>query len=162
MVLLAIDPKAAEADFRRVLDRDPRQPLANLGLARLLRVDDPKAALPLADLAVEGDPDRLDALELRAWLRGRLGDPRADRRRRPPDPGPDAAPALQLGVRPGPAGRLAPDDPTLVPRALDLLRRAIESGFPKSVLRNDPDLKSLAESPAFRGWLDEAAWEAKR
>ena len=43
-------------------------------------------------------------------------------------------------------------DPALVPRSVDLLRRALESGFPKSGLRDDPDLKSLAATPEFRKW----------
>jgi serine/threonine protein kinase/Flp pilus assembly protein TadD len=155
MVLLAIDPKAAEADFRHVLADAPRQPIANLGLARLIRLADPKAALPMADLAVQGDPDRLDALELRAWLRGRLGDARAlgdvDRLVRSPTPNRlyNAACTLALLVD-------SSNDPALVPRALELLRRAIESGFPKSKLRDDPDLKSLATAPEFRRWLEEA------
>src|SRR6185437_16506254 len=72
MLLLSTDPKAAEADFRHVLAVDPRHPGANLGLARLLRLTDPRASLTFADLAVSGDPNRLEALELRAWLRGRL------------------------------------------------------------------------------------------
>jgi eukaryotic-like serine/threonine-protein kinase len=156
MVLLSIDPKAAEADFRRVLAGDARQPIANLGLARLLRVNNPKAALPHADLAVQGSPDRLDALELRAWLRGRLGDPRAlddvDRLVQAPTPNRlyNSACALALLAE-------SRNDLNLVSGAVDLLRRAIESGFPKSDMRDDPDLKSLAMNPTFRAWLEEDA-----
>jgi serine/threonine protein kinase/tetratricopeptide (TPR) repeat protein len=161
MVLLAIDPKAAEADFRRVLAKDPRQSIANLGLARLLRVNDPRAALPLADLAVQGDPNRLDALELRALLRGRLGDPRAvddvNRLIQTPTPHRLYNSACALALLAG-----SVDDPTLVPRALDLLRRAVESGFPKSRIRDDADLKPLATTPAFRQWLEEDARETNR
>ena len=151
MVLLATDRTAAEADFRHVLAREPGQPVANLGLARLLRVDDPRAALPLADLAVQGDPNRLDALELRGWLRGRLGDTRAladvDRLLQAPTPNRlyNAACIVALLAQ-------SVADPALVPRSVDLLRRALESGFPKSGLRDDPDLKSLAATPEFRKW----------
>jgi len=160
MVLLSTDPGAAEADFRAVLARDPRQPIANLGLARLIRGSDPRAALSMADLAIEGAPDRLDALELRAWLRGKLGDPRAvedvDRLTRTPTPhrlyNASCALALLAGSR---------DDPALVARAIDVLRRAIESGFPRSTLRDDPDLKSLAADPTFRQWLEDDARKAR-
>jgi tetratricopeptide (TPR) repeat protein len=156
MVLLAADPKTAEADFRRVLASDPRHSIANLGMARLLRVDDPKASLAFADLAVQGDPERLDAVELRAWLRGRLGEPRAvdDVNRLIQAPTPhrlyNSACALAMLAT-------SSEDPTLVTRALDLLRRAIESGFPTAGIRHDPDLKSLAATPAFRSWIGETS-----
>ena len=159
MVLLAADPRTAEADFRRVLAGAPRHPIANLGLARLLRVEDPKAALGFADLAVQGDPDRLDAVELRAWLRGRLGEPRAvdDVNRLIQAPTPhrlyNSACALAMLAT-------SSEDPTLVTRALDLLRRAIESGFPTAGIRHDPDLKSLAATPAFRSWVGDPAGKA--
>ena len=154
MVLIAANPRTAEADFRHVLTKDPRHPIANLGMARLLRVDDPRASLGFADLAVQGDPDRLDALELRAWLRGRLGEPRAvdDVNRLIQAPTPhrlyNSACALAMLAT-------SSEDPTLINRALDLLRRAIESGFPTAGIRQDPDLKSLAATPAFRSWVGE-------
>ncbi len=69
--------EASLQGHRLLLARDPRHPAAHLGLARLLRTSDPRAALEHADLAASGDPNRLDALELRAWLRGSLGDPLA-------------------------------------------------------------------------------------
>ena len=159
MVLLPIDRKAAEADFRHVLAADPRQPIANLGLARLLRVADPRGALVHADLAVKGDPGRLDALELRALLGARLGNPLAiadvDRLIQTPTPHRlyNSACALALLSE-------SYADPTLPPRALDLLRRSIESGFPTATLRDDPDLKSLHASPAFRKWLEDDAPKA--
>ena len=153
MVLLSDDPKAAEADFRQILARDPRHPVANLGLARLLRADDPRASLAHADLAVKGDPTRLDALELRALLQARLGIPLAvadvDRLIQAPTPHRlyNSACALALLSE-------SQADPALVPRALELLRRALESGFPIAPLRDDPDLKSLHSSPAFRKWIE--------
>jgi serine/threonine protein kinase/tetratricopeptide (TPR) repeat protein len=155
MLLLSADPKVAEADFRRVLAGDPRHPVANLGLARLLRVADPRASLVHAELAVTGDPNRLDALELRAWLRGRLGDPSAvadvDRLILTPTPHRlyNAACALALLSE-------SRADPALIARALELLRRAIESGLPTDSLRNDPDLNSLKSSPTFRKWIEPA------
>ena len=158
MVLLSSDPKAAEADFRQVLAREPGHPIANLGLARLLRVDDPRASLAHADLAVKGDPGRLDALELRALLRGRLGIPQAaadvDRLIQAPTPHRlyNSACALALLSE-------KVDDPDLVPRALGLLRRALDSGFPAAPLRDDPDLRSLHPSPAFRRWIEAGVWK---
>ncbi len=151
-LLLGTDPARAEADFRHLLEHDPRHPAAHLGLARLLRASDPRAALEHADLAASGDPNRLDALELRAWLRGSLGDPLAvadvDLLIRTPTPNRlyNAACALALLSESRP-------DPALADRAIDLLRRSVESGIPTGPLRDDPDLKSLRSNPAFRRWL---------
>ena len=152
MALRSTDPKRAEADFRHVLADSPRHPVANLGLARLLRVSDPASSLPFADLAVAGDPNRIDALELRAWLRGRLGDRRAvaDVNLLIQTPTPhrlyNAACALALLSE-------SQADPELPARALELLRRALESGFPVEPLRDDPDLKSLRSNPIFQKWV---------
>jgi eukaryotic-like serine/threonine-protein kinase len=146
-IRLATDPKGAEGDFRRVLTLDPRHPGAHLGLARLLR-SDPRAAIPHADLAVEGASTRVDALELRALLRARLGDPGAeadvDRLIQSPTAHRlyNAACALALLNEARP-------DPALAARALKLLHRALESGFPPGTLRDDPDLKSIRNDPAF-------------
>ena len=151
-LLLSADPKRAEADFRHMLAEDPRHPAAHLGLARLLRTSDPRTALEHANLAVSGDSNRVDALELRAWLRGRLGDPLAiadvDLLIKTPTPNRlyNAACALALLSEAHP-------DPALPTRAIELLRRAIESGIPTGPLRDDPDLKSLRSSPVFRKWL---------
>ena len=153
MLLLSTDPKQAEADFRRVLAVDPRQSVANLGLARLSRASDPATSLKFADLAVRGDPGRVDALELRAWLRGRLGDPLAaedvDLLIRAPTPhrlyNAACAMALLSEARP---------DPRWTDRALDLLRRAIESGFPAGSIVDDPDFKSLRSHSTFRSWTE--------
>ena len=147
-----LDPRGAEDDFRRVLADSPGHPGAHLGLARLLHHSDPRAALTAADRAVQGDPDRLDARELRALIRGKLGDPLAvadvDRLIRAPTPHRlfNAACALAL------LGESRPD-PILAARVLDLLRRALESGFPAARIGEDPDLKSLRPLPAFRELL---------
>ena len=105
---LTTDPAAAEADFRRALAREPRQPAAFLGLARLRRASDPAEALRFAVLALEADPRRIDAVELSSRLRGQLGDPRRDPRRRPSGRPRDAEPAPQRCLRPGPLRRAPP------------------------------------------------------
>jgi len=147
----------AGADFRHVLADDPTHPIANLGMARLLRESDPASSLPFADRAVEGDPTRIDALELRAWLRGRLGDPLAvadvDRLVQTPTPhrlfNAGCALALLLKSQPRP-------DPKLTARALDLIGRALETGFPAELVRDDPDLESLRSHPTFGKWVEPA------
>jgi tetratricopeptide (TPR) repeat protein len=151
MIARETDPGLAEADFRHVLTINPRDPGANLGLARLLTLDRPKQALEHADIALAADPNRLEALELRAWLRGKLGDPQAllDVERLAQTPTPhrlyNAACALALLNQARP-------DPTVAARAIDLLRRAIETGFPVQKARQDPDFQSLRAEPLFQQW----------
>ncbi len=154
-LLTSTDPAAAEADFRQILAASPSDPAAHLGLARLRRQSDPRAALAEADLALNADPNRPDGLELRAWLRARLGDPRAlddlDRLLHAPTAHRlyNAACALALLHEARP-------DLGLAPRAVALIRRALESGFPPDSIPADPDLKSLADLPAFRALLGPA------
>jgi eukaryotic-like serine/threonine-protein kinase len=153
MLQISTDPKLAEADFRHVLTVDPKHPVANLGMARLLRVFDPSEALPFVDLAMSDAANRIEALELRAWLRGRLGDPRAID---------DVNLLIQTPTRYrlfNAACALAllsesQADPKLTARALELIRRALDSGFPIDLVRDDPDLKSLRSNPAFRKLIE--------
>jgi eukaryotic-like serine/threonine-protein kinase len=151
MIARTTDPKLAEADFRHALIHDPRDAGANLGLARLLMADDPMTALGFADRALATDPNRLEALELRAWLRGKLGDsaaiPDAERLTQTPTPHRlyNAACALALLNEARP-------DLNLNARALELLRRALESGFPVAGLRDDPDFRSIRSDPLFQKW----------
>ncbi|WP_435008335.1 protein kinase domain-containing protein [Tundrisphaera lichenicola] len=146
-IRLSIDPNGAEADFRHVLLLEYRHAGAHLGLARLFRAD-PRSAIPHLDIAVESPSTRLDALELRALLRARLGDLLAieDVDRLIPSPTRhrlyNAACALALLHEKRP-------DPTLAQRALKLLQRALESGFPLDELRDDPDLASIRTEPGF-------------
>jgi tetratricopeptide (TPR) repeat protein len=151
MIVRSTDPELAEADFRHVLGLNPRDAGANLGLARVLMANDPKAAFEFADKALIADPNRLEALELRAWLRGKLGDPLAvadsDRLAQVPTPHRlyNAACALALLNEHRP-------DPDLTARSLGLLRRALDSGFPIAGVRDDPDFQSLRAEPTFRKW----------
>ncbi len=152
-ILAAVDPAAAEADFRQVLAVHPGDASAHLGLARLRRQHRPGEALIEVDHALEADPERLDALELRAWLRAGLGDAGAlgdvDRLLRAPTPHRlyNAGCALALLDRAGPR-------PGLAARAVGLVRRALESGFPPGGVARDIDLAGLHELPAFRALLE--------
>ncbi len=151
MIVRSTDPKLAEDDFRHVLSLNPRDPGANLGLARLKMANNPDAALDHVDNALAVDPHRTEALELRAWLRGKLGDPLAvnDVERLILTPTPhrlyNAACSLALLAEKKP-------DPALTTRAVELLGRALESGFPVAKVRGDPDLRSLHDNPQFLKW----------
>ena len=144
----ALDPVAAESDFRQVLALHPDDPAAHLGLARLRVQARPQEALAEADLSLRGDPNRLEALELRAWLRARLGDTRAigdvDRLLHAPTPHRlyNAGCALAL---------LGAADPQsdLPARAIDLVRRAVDSGFPPGGSAPTPTSDPSTNSPLF-------------
>jgi hypothetical protein len=45
-------------------------------------------------------------------------------------------------------------DPSLTGRALELLRRAIESGFPVAGIRDDADFQSIRSEPLFQKWTN--------
>jgi len=145
---LAADRAGAEADFARALHLDARNARAHLGRAYLLRRDDPHAALVQVEMALDSEPNFGDALQLRALLRARLGDPaaEADVNRLLQVPTPrhlyNAACALALLSR-------SAAEPRLVPLALDLLRRALDSGMPPACVADDPDLDALRESPNY-------------
>jgi eukaryotic-like serine/threonine-protein kinase len=145
---LSGDRAGAEGDFSGALALAPHDARARLGRAHLLRGDDPRAALAEVESALAEAPDLNDALQLRALLRARLGDPAAetdvDRLLLIPTPQRlyNAACSLSLLSR-------SKDDPRLVMRALDLLQRALDSGLPSACLAEDPDLDALRLSPRF-------------
>jgi eukaryotic-like serine/threonine-protein kinase len=142
----------AALSFKRALELDPRQARAHLGLAYLRRGADPSAALAEANLALDADPDCADALQLRALLRARLGDRGAladvDLLIRSPTPHRLYNAACALAV-------LAKTDsnPELISRSLDLLHRAIDSGFPAARLAQDPDLSILKNRVEFKNMI---------
>ena len=150
---IATDPKSAGLDLRRALAVSPRNPRAHFGLALLLRRDSPREALAEADVALSADPNFLDALQLRALLRARLGDLSAidDAERLIQVQSPhrlyNAACALALLVETAGETRLAS-------RAIDLLSRALDAGFPASEASADPDLHALHALPRFREVLE--------
>ncbi|WP_435019865.1 protein kinase domain-containing protein [Tundrisphaera sp. TA3] len=153
MALLKTDLQGAEADFAHVLRHHPGHPLAQLGMARFHhRKEDYRAALDAVEAALRADPSRIDAVELRAWLRGRLGIPSAvdDVDRLVARPTRDrlynaaCSLALLAQAQPGPA---------LTDRAIELLRRAIDLDFPLEKIRNDPDLEILRTTQAYRALI---------
>jgi serine/threonine protein kinase/Tfp pilus assembly protein PilF len=142
------DPRAADLDFQRALVIEPQHARAWLGRAYVVRRDDPRTALVHAERALAADPGLGDALQLRALLRARLGDPGAasdvERLLQVPTPRRlyNAACALALLAR-------RDDDPQLIADALDLLRRALRSGLSPRYLSDDPDLDALRGQPGF-------------
>jgi tetratricopeptide (TPR) repeat protein len=147
---LGRDPDRAAADFRRALEIDPGHPRAHLGRAYLVRQRAPRTALDHLDKALAADPDFGDALQLRALIRARLGDPGAeldvDRFLRVTTPQRlyNAACTLSLLAR----GR---GNARLEERALDYLRRALDAGLSPDYPTQDPDLIALRSSPRFAG-----------
>jgi tetratricopeptide (TPR) repeat protein len=150
---LETDPAGATADFGRALSLDPKNARAHLGRGLLLRRIDPRGALAEIERALSIDPDFLDAIQARALLRARLGDPaaEADVSRILQAPTPlrfyNAACALALLSRSAANRRL-------VPRAIELLRHALDAGLPPRHIAEDPDLDALRDSPQFSALCD--------
>lgn len=145
---LGHDRAAAEADFRRALDLEPRNPRAHLGQAHVARPRDPRAALAHLEKALAADPELADALQLRALIRARLNDPRAE------------ADALLLVKTPTPQRlynaacifsllQQSRNDPRLASQALDFLRRSIQAGIDPNFAARDPDLSAIRSSSRF-------------
>jgi serine/threonine protein kinase/Tfp pilus assembly protein PilF len=153
---LNTDPKAAEADLVHALKRDPRNARARYGLALLARAKDLRAALDQAGKALEADPNLVDALQLRALLRARLGDLAAiddvERLIESATPHRLYNAACALAILEGTASQ-----PRLAARAFALLGRALDAGFPPGQVGNDPDWNGLRNRPEFRELLRKAA-----
>jgi serine/threonine protein kinase/Tfp pilus assembly protein PilF len=142
------DPTGARRDFEHVLERDPRNASARYGMALLIRREDPRTALMHLDAAIDADPQRIDAVQLRALVRARLGDRAAlddvDRLVANPSPGRlyNAGCAVALYVEKAGDGKQ-------LTHALELLARAVATGFPTTGLATDPDLRVLRALPEF-------------
>ncbi len=149
MIRLASDPDGARSDFADALRLDPKLALAHLGVARLLYRSDLSAALAEATAAVAYDPGLYDAIQLRALIHARLGRPEAigdvDRLVQAPTPHRLYNAACAMAV----LSKSLPD-PRHEARALELLRRAIETGFPPATARSDSDFKPYHARPDFR------------
>ncbi|WP_235905561.1 protein kinase domain-containing protein [Tautonia marina] len=142
-------PEAARDDFERALKADPRSPRAHLGLAHVLRADDPSEALKHLDTALAAEPNLIDAVQLRALVRARLGMRSAvadvDTLRQYPTPHRlyNAASALAILCE-------TTSETSLKGDALALLHRAIDAGFDPAFAASDPDLTCLQSLPAFQ------------
>ena len=152
MTRVSTDPGGARSDFERVLAQDPRHAAANYGLALLIRARDPRAALRQLDTALDTNPHLIDAIQLRALVRARLGDPAAlDDVERLLE-----TPTAQRLYNAACAVALYADharDPRQLPHALELLERALRAGFPPTDVAADPDLKALHTLPKFHELL---------
>ncbi|WP_165074521.1 serine/threonine-protein kinase [Paludisphaera rhizosphaerae] len=146
VIRLRNSPEKAAEDFNAVLAEQPNNPLAHYGLANVLRCSDSAAALRHLDEAIEAEPNFFDAVELRAVERARVGKRAAlddiDRLVAHPTANGlyNASCALAL------LGEHA--------RALELLGRAVASGFPPDHAASDPDMASLRDRPEFRHALE--------
>jgi eukaryotic-like serine/threonine-protein kinase len=142
------DPTGAQSDLSWALARDPNHAQAHYGMALLIRKSEPRDALEHLDRALDSNPQLIDAVQLRALVRARLGDRAAlddvDRLLESPTPTRlyNAACAVALYCDHAHDGK-----PLL--HALDLLARALKSGFPAREAAADSDLESLEKLPEF-------------
>src|SRR5262249_41730866 len=74
MTRVVTDPKGAADDFAAALDRDDRNAHALYGMALLARKSNLAQALDHLDRALDCNPNLIDAVQLRALVRARLGE----------------------------------------------------------------------------------------
>jgi serine/threonine protein kinase/tetratricopeptide (TPR) repeat protein len=154
------DAGAAAADFRRGLALDPGNARAHLGQAHLARRRDPRAALVHLEEALTADPELADALQLRALIRARLDDPRAESDAlllvRTPTPQHlyNAACAFSLLQR-------SRTDARLTSQALGYLQRSLQAGIDPDLAARDPDLAAIRSSARFAELLRSARADVK-
>lgn len=146
---LHTNPQGARDDLARALELDPQNARALHGLALLERAADPRAALDHLDQALAADPNLIDAVELRALVRGRQGDPGTldDVERLVQSPTPNrfynAACALALYADKS-------NDPRTLSRAVAFLERALEAGCSAPTAAADPDLAPLKRLASYQ------------
>jgi serine/threonine protein kinase/Tfp pilus assembly protein PilF len=149
MIQLQSDPASAEADFAAALKLDPALATAHYGMARICYRTDITSALSHVDRAIAADPNHLDATQLRALIRARLGRldaindvehliqaPTANRLYNA-----SCAMAILAATRPDSRHEF---------RAVELLSRALQAGFPAATAQHDPDLASIRHNPDYR------------
>jgi hypothetical protein len=117
-------------------------------MARLIRVSDPQGALEHLDSAIASDPNDVDAVQLRALVRARLGDR-------------SMLDDVDFLVKVSTAERLynaacalavyaeTARDPQPLERSIQLLDLALKAGFSTRVAKADQDLKTLRSRPEF-------------
>ncbi len=145
---IAVDPGGAEADFLEALAQDDRNAQAHYGMALLVRKADPRKALDHLDRALDSNAELIDAVQLRALVRARLGERAAlddvDRLIESPTPNRLYNAACAVAIL---SEKTA--NPRLLSHSLELLARALANGFPAAEAARDPDLKPLSASPRF-------------
>jgi tetratricopeptide (TPR) repeat protein len=143
------NPQGATDDFTRALEQDPHNAQAHYGMALLVRGANLPAALEHLDRALHANPNLIDAIQLRALVRARLGERGAldDVERLV-----ESATSHRLYNAACAVAILSEQaaDPRLRSHAMDLLLRAIKAGFSAAEAASDPDLKPLHDSPRFR------------
>jgi tetratricopeptide (TPR) repeat protein len=150
VTLVRSDPEAARREFTRALERDPQHAAAHYGMALLVRASNPSEALAHLNTALDSDPRLIDALQLRALVRARMGDRAAlddvDRLKESPTAHRlyNAACAAALYAEKA-------SDPRQLSRAVELLGQALQLGFPADQAASDPDLKALRALPSSEG-----------
>jgi serine/threonine protein kinase/Tfp pilus assembly protein PilF len=142
---LVEDPAGARKDFLEALAQDPKSARAEFGLANLWRHTEPRAAMRALDRAIKADPNLLDAIQLRALMRARQGDPAAE------------SDVDRLIARPTARGLYngacalavlskSIPDPRYKVRARNLLDRALALGWSAATASSDPDLDPLRDA----------------
>jgi serine/threonine protein kinase/tetratricopeptide (TPR) repeat protein len=145
---LKYDSESARSDLTHALEIDPRAAHAHYGMAHLIRQSDPHGALRHLDTALDLDRHLTDARQLRALVRARLGKREAlddvDRLIESPtrDRLYNAACAVAIYVREA-------RDPRPLRHGLELLARALESGFSPQEAAADPDLEAMHPLPEY-------------
>jgi eukaryotic-like serine/threonine-protein kinase len=143
------NPQGATDDFAWALNQDPFNAQAHYGMALVVRRSDLSKALAHLDRALNANPGLIDAIQLRALVRARLGERGAlddvDRLV-------ESATGHRLYNAACAVAILSEKaaDPRLKSHSMDLLERAIKIGFPASEAAADPDLKALHDSPRFQ------------
>ncbi len=142
------DAESARSDLIRALAIDPKAAHAHYGIALLIRQADPQGVLRHLDAALDSDPNLTDAVQLRALVRARLGKREAlddvDRLIESPtrDRLYNAACAVAIYAREA-------RDPGPLRHGLELLTRALESGFSPQEAAADPDLEAMRRLPEY-------------
>jgi serine/threonine protein kinase/tetratricopeptide (TPR) repeat protein len=145
---LTYDLQSARGDLTRALAIDPDDAHAHYGMALAIRRSDPQEALRHLDMSLKSNPSLTDAVQLRALVRARMGKREAlddvDRLIESPTCHRLYNAACAIAVYAGAAGDRRP-----LRHGLELLARALESGFPAREAAVDPDLEAMHGLPEY-------------
>jgi serine/threonine protein kinase/tetratricopeptide (TPR) repeat protein len=143
------DPEAARRDFESALEQDRKCAIAHYGMAHILRRHDHREALAELDLALQLDPNLVDALHLRALERARLGDRGALDDAESLVKSPTMHRLYNAACAHAVFARVS-RDPRPLDRSVQLLERALRAGFPVEETIKDPDLNPLRDRPDYK------------